>query len=262
MSIDRKNMLLNSGLFISSLLIGSALLLTRRRSLYLRILRLEKTNPDVWPAVKSALDTIHETYLKYRNEEIAMAFNGGKDCLVVFLLVLAYCQHHPSTAKMPFLVYFEREDEFSEMMEFMHETIRRYQLEIYTAKGGFQNGLETMKAQKGIKAIFMGQRKCDPYAPPSIFAMTTKGWPEMMRINPILQWDYKDVWRFIKGTNVRYCCLYDQGYTSLGPKSRTMRNEKLLSEGPEQGYRPAHELDTTDGDEGERSGRVGSQIVA
>lgn len=35
-------------------------------------------------------------------------------------------------------------------------------------------------------------------------------------INPIIDWTDADVWEFIREYNVRYCCLYDQGYKRLG----------------------------------------------
>jgi phosphoadenosine phosphosulfate reductase len=46
-------------------------------------------------------------------------------------------------------------------------------------------------------------------------------------INPIIDWSDDDVWEFIRANNIRYCCLYDQGFYRLGcigcPQGRTQR---------------------------------------
>lgn len=35
-------------------------------------------------------------------------------------------------------------------------------------------------------------------------------------LNPIVDWTTDEVWEFIKEYNVRYCCLYDEGWERLG----------------------------------------------
>lgn len=35
-------------------------------------------------------------------------------------------------------------------------------------------------------------------------------------LNPIVDWTSVEVWEFIKEHKLRYCCLYDEGYTRLG----------------------------------------------
>jgi Phosphoadenosine phosphosulfate reductase family len=61
-----------------------------------------------------------------------------------------------------------------------------------------------------------------------------------MRINPILNWMYSDVWAYLLHIKAPYCSLYDQGYTSLGSIKDTVRNNALLL--PDGTYTPAHQL--------------------
>lgn len=97
-----------------------------------------------------------------------------------------------------------------------------------------------------IKAILMGTRFDDPHGKylqdfsPTDTDKGTKiskkevsykylGWPEYMRVNPILTWDYTDIWGFLRKLYVPYCILYDRGYSSIGPKSKTFPNPDLVS---------------------------------
>jgi len=39
-----------------------------------------------------------------------------------------------------------------------------------------------------------------------------KDWAPFMRIHPIIDWNYEQVWTFLKDFDIPYCPLYDQGY--------------------------------------------------
>lgn len=71
--------------------------------------------------------------------------------------------------------------------------------------------------------------------------MTDPGWPQLMRVNPIIEWSYKDVWDFILALNLPYCCLYKLGYTSIGEIDNTVPNKELWDNERNE-YLPAWEL--------------------
>lgn len=80
-----------------------------------------------------------------------------------------------------------------------------------------------------------------------------------MRIHPVIDWHYAEIWTFIRELEVDYCKLYDMGYTSLGGTTDTHPNPALAvrEEGDtgemgrwagEGKFRPAYEL-VEDGEE-------------
>jgi len=62
--------------------------------------------------------------------------------------------------------------------------------------------------------------------------MTDPGWPSFERVHPVINWDYCHIWAFLKRLGVRYCELYDEGYTSLGSTYNTFPNPALLIPAP------------------------------
>jgi 3'-phosphoadenosine 5'-phosphosulfate sulfotransferase (PAPS reductase)/FAD synthetase len=76
----------------------------------------------------------------------------------------------------------------------------------------FTAGIDALHKKKPIRAIFLGTRIGDPnMVGVGEFSPSTFGWPPFMRVNPILDWTYRDVWAFILACKVPYCRLYDQG---------------------------------------------------
>ena len=78
----------------------------------------------------------------------------------------------------------------------------------------------------------------------SYFSPTDGDWPRVMRVHPVLDWAFPQVWSFIRGLSLPYPSLYDQGYTSLGNPDNTRPNPALAyNEGGEQRHRPAYMLE-------------------
>jgi len=90
-----------------------------------------------------------------------------------------------------------------------------------------KQGLEHIINEYEMKAIILGTRATDPFASTqSDFSPSdsNNGWPEFMRVNPILNWRFNEIWDFLKSNTLAYPTPYDEGYTYLGEKMDTMKN--------------------------------------
>ncbi|RDW89785.1 FAD synthase [Aspergillus mulundensis] len=209
-----------------------------------------------------SLRIITDALAQYTLDELALSYNGGKDCLVLLILFLAALHSKlPSIdeTKRPLIsaMYVAEADPFEAMEEFVNWSKQIYHLDLArytknantTLKGGFEDYLAR---NPSIKAIFVGMRRTDPHgANLTWFDRTDSGWPDFMRIHPVIDWRYAEIWTFLRHLKLEYCSLYDMGYTSLGGLSNTHQNPSLWDPVKEE-YRPAYEL--TD-DKLERSGR-------
>lgn len=218
----------------------------------------------------NAIYVIKRALALYSVEEVALSFNGGKDSTVLFHLLRAGYYLHESEkchsngdlgyGDMPFpirTIYFESPSAFPEINSFTYEIAATYNLTMDIIRLDFKSGLETLLKANPIKAIFLGVRIGDPTAVgQEQFSPSSPGWPSFMRVNPILDWSYRDVWAFLLTCKVPYCSLYDQGYTSIGSIHDTVPNELLCvnhSDNNGEKFKPAYLLQ--DG-RLERAGRV------
>lgn len=216
---------------------------------------------QVQAQTRISLDAINTALGSYSLDELAISFNGGKDCLVLLVLLLAALSPHrmSPTAKIP-AVYVMCTNPFGEVDDFVDTCIDDYALDLYRyllpMKSAFASYLSK---NSSVKAIFVGTRRTDPHGRfLTHFDPTDKGWPQFMRIHPVINWRYQEIWSFLKEVEVPYCKLYDLGYTSLGGTTDTHPNPILKVEGGYDAdaenprFRPAYELVE---DEQERLGR-------
>lgn len=150
-------------------------------------------------------------------------------------------------------VYIISPHPFPEVDEFVDDSVHTYHLSLARYAKPMREAFEDyLSDHPPIKAIFVGTRRTDPHgANLKYFDPTDGGWPSFMRIHPVIDWHYAEVWAFIKELNIPYCELYDLGYTSLGGTTDTHPNPALKG-GEEGSFRPAYELEQ---DEEERLGR-------
>ncbi|KAL9049112.1 MAG: hypothetical protein Q9162_007383 [Coniocarpon cinnabarinum] len=245
-------------------------------------------NGDVPPSYNDAV--AQEALSKYAFEELCMSYNGGKDCLVLLVIYLAAMHthfssrlsisgdsdasattnglsesheaassHFPNSVKC---VYIQPAHPFSEVDDFVHNSAADYHLDLATSHKPMKAAFaEYLQDRTEVKAIFVGTRRTDPHgASLTHFDPTDRGWPSFMRIHPVIDWHYQEIWAFIRHLQIPYCQLYDMGYTSLGGTNNTHPNPKLgvaQQDGSGQMtgqiiFRPAYELQD---DHEERLGR-------
>ncbi|GAA5913574.1 hypothetical protein JCM6882_001690 [Rhodosporidiobolus microsporus] len=243
------------------------------------VYRLASEDTALGRRVKEAVDITEKALNDYGLEHVALSFNGGKDCTVL-IHILAACilKHlHPSAfpssstsapsssssaAAPPTLpliptIYIRTPSPFPQVEAFVSLCVGWYSLELEAVEGNMKESLQVyldhQKARKGggreVKAVLVGTRRGDPHgATLTPFAPTDASWPSFMRVHPILDWSYGDVWAFLrcgglslgaggaageKGlaeggrTGLEWCELYDYGYTSLGSTHNTFPNPLL-----------------------------------
>ncbi|EEA24852.1 FAD synthetase, putative [Talaromyces marneffei ATCC 18224] len=193
-----------------------------------------------------------------RPQELSLSYNGGKDCLVLLVLILACLPSSlptdsgfPKTLQSIFIIPYKS---FPEVYEFVQTSSKDYFLDLTRYELPMRAALEVyLKDRPNIKAIWIGTRRVDPNGGLlKHFDPTDKDWPQFMRIHPVIDWHYAEIWAFIRHLGLDYCPLYDRGYTSLGGVNDTFPNPALAIPGDQSKFRPAYKLKE---DNEERLGR-------
>ena len=170
------------------------------------------------------------------SNQVCIAFNGGKDCCVVLYLFFAGALRLGFDFPLKLVVIsianpFEEIDGFifDEIKSFYGDSIEYIVLDDPT-KTLKEQLFELKNSHSTLDYILMGTRRSDAsyYKSMRPFATTDSGWPSFIRVNPILDWTYSDVWYFIRLLKLPYCELYDRGYTSIDHANNTTPNRTLF----------------------------------
>lgn len=233
---------------------------------YLLYTKLTSQNPPMKHALRS-LETLESALRLHTPENICVAFNGGKDATVVLHLTLAAIAHHvyscaPSATSGPLTklncLYLAGSpgENFEQVDTFVQQTVAATPaLNCVTVPLGIRQGsAEFVKTRAGICAFVMGTRRTDPYSGTlERFEPSSPDWPSFMRVNPILDWTYNQIWNFLLTFEIPFCSMYSHGYTSIGSVNTTRPNPMLCQKvDSKETFQPAWMLE----DEAlERAGR-------
>ncbi|ESL11607.1 phosphoadenosine phosphosulfate reductase-like protein [Trypanosoma rangeli SC58] len=192
--------------------------------------------------VKSSIEMIRNLVGRFKPEEIGVAFNGGKDSVVMMDLLECALGRAVLSKFCVFVLRVAGRNEFDEITAFREAYLSdRGLTEVKTDPSlSMKDGLAQLKASRGMSLVFMGTRSSDSAHQKDSVEPTTAGWPAMLRASPLFHWGYEDIWGYTLAYKLPFCDLYKKGYTSLGHRGATTPNSLLLrSDGT---FRPAWEL--------------------
>lgn len=188
--------------------------------------------------IEKAHEIIKEASERWKNDEIAVAWTGGKDSTVLLHLV-----REAFNGKIPFKVFFNDSTlEFDEIYKFVKKIKKDWKLDLlwikhmpedlkaYKNTKDKEERMEIMRIAKinainfalseyNIKAFLSGIRLDEHEARSNEKYFSPR--PTNTRVHPILNFTIEDIWEYTKKYKVPYVSLYDKGYKSLGEKPFT-----------------------------------------
>lgn len=186
--------------------------------------------PLISKKILEAQDLIKSQIKDLGLEGLAIAFNGGKDCTLVLGILGTLWKNDREIHGF----YCIKKEEFKEIRDFIsvvEEKYRFLKLHQYSGKDMKAALKEFLEKNRSVKGILIGTRRSDPNGRGLDSVVETDGdWPRVLRIHPLLDWSYNEVWQGICYLGLDYCSLYDEAYTSLGDSESSRRNDKLVLE--------------------------------
>jgi FAD synthetase len=201
---------------------------------------------ELSPVLARAIEICRSGLRLFGPQRLITSYNGGKDAVVIMQLhraVMAQYSLEVGRIHRPRAIYFNITHEFPEVREFVFRTSAQHGLDLAVYNSSFVEGLRRCmdEGEAGSYGFILGTRKGDPNCgAQQAFSPSSDWMPPFMRVNPIIEWDYGQVWRFLRTFDLAYPALYDRGYTSLGSTQDTFPNPALATEGG--AYLPAYAL--------------------
>lgn len=95
---------------------------------------------------------------------------------------------------------------FTEVDDFVNDSITRYKLDLARYAMPMKEAFGVyLEEKRKVKAILVGTRRTDPHGETlTHFDETDKGWPKFMRVHPVIDWHYAEIW----AVSISYSSLF------------------------------------------------------
>ena len=134
--------------------------------------RVAKACPSLHCRVLEVLDVFRQCLDRWSLAEIALSFNGGKDCTVLLHLLVHYMTTRGCRAEAGSgteagslhglkVVFFETDPGFPEVATFMTDMEALYGFRVRSLPG-LKTGLAVL-VEEGVQAVLLGTRRTDPH---------------------------------------------------------------------------------------------------
>ena len=93
-------------------------------------------------------------------------------------------------------VYIVPVHPFPQVDAFVTQSSQTYHLNLVRYPAPLRSAFEAyLRDRPQVKAVFVGTRRTDPHgANLTHFDATDRGWPAFVRIHPVIDWHYAEVW--------------------------------------------------------------------
>ena len=212
---------------------------------------LIEINDDFYNKIVFSLNLIPNLNFYY------VSFNGGKDCLAVYILLKykIFCDelnldyknkenfknfsNEKFHTKKIILLYFVNDNNFEEEENYVVNFIKKEKIFIYYYYSSYVDGLnfflKKINNNNENILIFMGTRISDNNNNKenkislNLIENSTKPFPNFIRFYPVYNFNYSEIWKIILISKFDYLNLYDKGFSSIGKKTNTNINKNLIN---------------------------------
>jgi phosphoadenosine phosphosulfate reductase len=204
---------------------------------------------DLDKKIKVSQRILKKAVKRWNNDQLAVAWTGGKDSTVLLHLIKV------TFGTIPFSVYFgDTGQHFPELYQFKDKLAKQWDLKIVVGRpkksyqevaGDRERCCHALKTeplndaikQHGWQALIVGIRWDEQEARANEKEFSRRKNPDHIRVHPLLQWSEADIWQYIRKYKLPVNPLYKKGFRSIGCQPCTQTQGGAIGDGQERSGR-------------------------